>query len=211
MKRQIFQNAFAGLASVTLALGLASMQVIAESDAPSQVLFKNVSVFNGKDDKLLSGRSVLVEGNLIKSVSSSDISAPAGATVIDGGGKTLMPGLIDGHAHLMINSNYGVIEVDEDPYDLGIKSVKVVEAFLMDGFTSVRDMGGPTFALKRQIEKGSIIGPRVYPAGAFISQTPVMVISAIVSTWAGRQKLARISLTGRRWEWVPWLTAFQRF
>ena len=141
------------------------------AEAASSTLIKNVNIFNGKDDKLISGQNVLVEDKLIKSISSAAIAAPAGATVIDGGGKTLMPGLIDGHAHLMINSNYGDIEVDEDPYDLGIKSVQVVEAFLMDGFTSVRDMGGPTFALKRQIEKGTIVGPRIYPAGAFLSQT----------------------------------------
>lgn len=149
----------------TLIIGASTAQ------AASSTLIKNVNIFNGKDDKLISGQNVLVEDKLIKSISAAAIAAPAGATVIDGGGKTLMPGLIDGHAHLMINSNFGPIEVDEDPYDLGIKSVKVAEAFLMDGFTSVRDMGGPTFALKRQIDSGTIVGPRIYPSGAFISQT----------------------------------------
>ena len=156
----------AGTLAAAMVAGSLALPAVAE-----QVLFKNVNIFNGKDDKLISGRNVLVEDKLIKSISASAITVPAGATVIDGGGKTLMPGLIDGHAHLMINSNFGPVEIDEDPYDLGIKSVKVAEAFLMDGFTSVRDMGGPAFALKRQIDEGTIIGPRIYPSGAFISQT----------------------------------------
>jgi imidazolonepropionase-like amidohydrolase len=114
--------------------------------------------------------SVLVEGNLIKTISRSSIAAP-GATVIDGGGRTLMPGLIDGHAHVMINGDYGAIETNMDLTDLAYRVVTVAERFLMDGFTSVRDMGGPAFGLQRNIDAGLVIGPRIYPSGAFISQT----------------------------------------
>ena len=53
--------------------------------------------------------SVLVEGNLIKKTAKGQIAADADAKVIDGGGRTLMPGLIDGHAHMMINADYGLI------------------------------------------------------------------------------------------------------
>ena len=63
--------------------------------APNQVLFKNVNVFNGTDNKLYKNHSVLVEGNIIKAISASEIKT--NATVIDGGGRTLMPGLIDMH------------------------------------------------------------------------------------------------------------------
>ncbi len=71
----------------------------------------------------------------------------------------------------MINGDYGAIERDMDVYDLGIRSTIVMERFLMDGFTAVRDMGEPAFALQRNIDSGVIIGPRLYPSGAFISQT----------------------------------------
>ncbi|CAH0991957.1 hypothetical protein SIN8267_02072 [Sinobacterium norvegicum] len=140
-------------------------------EANGGTLFNNVNIFNGVDNKLYNGSNVLVQNGLIVKISTSPIAAPVDAQVIDGNGKTLMPGMIDGHVHLMISNNYSDIIPNEDPYDLGIRSVLVAEHFLMDGFTSVRDMGGPAFALARQINKGVIPGPRVYPSGTFISQT----------------------------------------
>ena len=143
----------------------------ADQQVLPQILFQNVNIFNGTENKLYQNHHVLVEGNLIKTISAGEIDSKANATVINGGGKTLMPGLIDGHAHVMINADYGAVEGDMDLGDLNIRAVRVMERFLMDGFTSVRDMGGPAFALKRNIDNGRIPGPRLYPAGAFISQT----------------------------------------
>jgi imidazolonepropionase-like amidohydrolase len=136
----------------------------------TQVLFKNVNIFNGTANSLQQGRDVLVEGNKIKSIGTG-LSAEKGSTVIDGKGKTLMPGLIDGHAHVMINAHFDTVEKNMDLTDIAIRSGRVMERFLMDGFTSVRDMGGPTFGLKRNIDDGHVNGPRLYPSGAFISQT----------------------------------------
>ena len=157
------------LLGVLLSLGMVFAVSAEEPEAPKQVLFTNVKIFDGVKDKLSAG-SVLVEGNVIKEVGGS-IAAPAGAEVIDGGGRTLMPGLIDGHAHIMINDNFPVVEGNLDILDLGYRSVRVVERFLKDGFTTVRDMGGPTFALRRNIDQGFVTGPRIYPSGGFISQT----------------------------------------
>jgi imidazolonepropionase-like amidohydrolase len=151
--------------AITLVAGI-SASALAE-----QTLFKNVNIFNGTENKLYKNHNVLVEDKLIKAISDDSIKTEKGATVIDGDGKTLMPGMIDGHVHIMINSNYSDIIPNQDPYDLGIKSAIVAEGFLMDGFTSIRDMGGPAFATARQIKNGNIIGPRIYPSGAFISQT----------------------------------------
>lgn len=134
-------------------------------------LFTNVSVFNGTDNKLYSGMNVLVEGHSIKSISATKQQVGSDATVIDGQGKTLMPGLIDGHAHVMINANFDVVEKNMDLTDIAIRSSLVAKRFLMDGFTTVRDAGGPAFGLKRAIDTGIIQGPRIYPSGAFISQT----------------------------------------
>ena len=74
--------------------------------APPKVaftLFRNVRIFDGKADKLTDARNVMVHGNIIERVSSGTLPMPADAkvTVIDGGGRTLMPGLIDGHWHAM--------------------------------------------------------------------------------------------------------------
>jgi imidazolonepropionase-like amidohydrolase len=135
----------------------------------AQILITDVRIFDGRHNKLTPG-NVLIEGNLIRQISSQSIDAP-GATPIDGGGRTLMPGLIDGHAHVMINADFGTVERDSDLTDLAFNVVRVAERFLMDGFTAVRDMGGPAFGLQRAIDSGIIRGPRIYPSGAFISQT----------------------------------------
>ena len=82
-----------------------------------------------------------------------------------------MPGLIDGHAHVMINQDFAVVETNLDLTDLAYNATIVSKRFLMDGFTAVRDMGGPTFGLQRAIDQGRVIGPRIYPSGGFVSQT----------------------------------------
>ncbi|MEZ8110983.1 amidohydrolase family protein [Vibrio splendidus] len=136
----------------------------------ASTLFTNVDVFNGTENKLYEDHHVLVEDNLIKQISASPIEASE-AEVIDGQGKTLMPGLIDGHAHVMINYNFGDIETNKDLTDISIHATQVAKRYLDDGFTTVRDMGGPAFGLTREIEAGNVVGPRIYPSGAFISQT----------------------------------------
>src|SRR5215471_7254533 len=67
-------------------------------------LFRNVRIFDGKADKLTDARNVMVHGNIIERVSSASLPMPADAkvTVIDGSGRTLMPGLIDAHWHAML-------------------------------------------------------------------------------------------------------------
>ncbi|PMM39041.1 metal-dependent hydrolase family protein [Vibrio splendidus] len=136
----------------------------------ASTLFTNVDIFNGTEDKLYEDHHVLIEDNLIKQISATPIEAGE-ADVIDGQGKTLMPGLIDGHAHVMINYNFGDIESNKDLTDISIHATQVAKRYLDDGFTTVRDMGGPAFGLTREIEAGNVVGPRIYPSGAFISQT----------------------------------------
>ena len=69
-------------------------------EAPEQVLFNNVAVWDGTSEALQPGMNVLIEGNKVAQISGEAISA-GGATVIDGNGRTLMPGLIDMHTHVM--------------------------------------------------------------------------------------------------------------
>ncbi|MEM9695121.1 MAG: amidohydrolase family protein, partial [Myxococcota bacterium] len=82
--------------TATTMIAVSTVAAISQ-DEPSQVLFTNVDIFNGVDETLIEDGSVLVEGNLIKTVSDAAIDAP-GATVIDGTGKTLSPGFIELHA-----------------------------------------------------------------------------------------------------------------
>jgi imidazolonepropionase-like amidohydrolase len=94
---------------------LITSAVFAQEDLPSQVHFVNVNVFNGADDKL-HAVDVLVEGNLIKAIG-KDIAVRADAVVIDGGGRTLMPGLIDSHSHFNMNANGGVRAMEAMRWD----------------------------------------------------------------------------------------------
>jgi imidazolonepropionase-like amidohydrolase len=158
-----------GLAATT-AIGILPGLALAQENEPEQILFKNVNVFDGTSDKLAMGMDVLVTGKVIGEIGKG-LSADAGSTVIDGNGRTLMPGLIDGHAHVMINRNFGVVETNMDLTDMSLNAAIVMKRFLMDGFTTVRDMGGPTFGLARALDDGRVVGPRLYPSGAFISQT----------------------------------------
>jgi imidazolonepropionase-like amidohydrolase len=144
-------------------------QARAEQEEPSYTLLSNAKIFDGEHNRLTLG-SVLIENNLIKSVG-AEVQAPEGAIVIDCGGRTLMPGLIDGHAHLAINANYPDIEANFTAGDLHVRAVVAAQRSLDDGFTTVRDMGGPVFGLKRAIDSGLFPGPRIYPCGAFVSQT----------------------------------------
>ncbi|WNC73648.1 amidohydrolase family protein [Thalassotalea psychrophila] len=136
----------------------------------TNTLFTNVNVFNGTENKLYEGLNVLVEGNKVTKITADNITSD-GATVIEGNGKTLMPGLIDGHAHLMISAHFNSVEKDMDLTDMAYRATLVSKRALMDGFTTVRDMGGPAMGLMRNINDGHVIGPRIFPSGTFISQT----------------------------------------
>ena len=151
---------------------LFSFSSFSQSEAPSQIVLKNVRVFDGTSDKLTSSTEVLVEGNKIKAIgSSAGKSASQNATIIDGGGRVLMPGLADTHVHLAFGSNS---QMQTFTGDLGynfIYQTKDAKDFLMRGVTVVRDMGGNVFGLKRAIDEGMVPGPRIYPSGATLSQT----------------------------------------
>jgi imidazolonepropionase-like amidohydrolase len=136
-------------------------------------LFLNVRVFDGKSGALSSPSSVLVQGNTIERVSPSPIDASTieNVTVIDGRRRVLMPGLIDAHWHSFMASVPQPVLMNADASYLHLLAARQAEATLMRGFTTVRDMGGPVFGLKRAIDEGAMIGPRIYPSGAFISQT----------------------------------------
>jgi imidazolonepropionase-like amidohydrolase len=149
---------------------LLSMPIMAqEAKSFDKLLITNVNIFDGKSEKLAPGMSVLVEGNKIAKVAKS-ISAPSGATVINGGGRTLTPGFIDAHTHLVWN--LGVYEHFNTSIDYHA-ALALVEAknTLMRGFTTIRDVGGSVWGVKRAIDEGYFPGPRIYSSGAAISMT----------------------------------------
>jgi len=95
----------------------------------------------------------------------------AGALVIDGGGRVLMPGLIDAHYHIMLASLPLPALMVADIGDITLAAAAEAERLLLRGFTTICDMAGPAFPLKRAIDAGLVPGPRIFPSGAMISQT----------------------------------------
>lgn len=153
-------------------LFLVASAVSQDAPPPAQTLFTNVNVFNGTDDRLYENYSVLVEGNLIKSISADTIEPGPNATVIDGGGRTLMPGLIDSHVHFYLSMDGGrpAMEASRWDYMTSMGAAAAGEWFA-DGFTTVRDLGGMLDGLRTVIDAGLIDGPRMYLAGSTISQS----------------------------------------
>jgi imidazolonepropionase-like amidohydrolase len=82
-----------------------------------------------------------------------------------------MPGLIDAHWHAMMASLPLAVLMTADVGYVTLVAADEARRTLMRGFTSVRDMAGPTFSLKRAIDSGLVPGPRIWPSGAMISQT----------------------------------------
>ena len=82
-----------------------------------------------------------------------------------------MPGLIDAHWHSFMAATPQLVLMTSEPSYLHLLAARQAEATLMSGFTTVRDLGGPVFGLKRAIDEGVMVGPRIYPSGAMISQT----------------------------------------
>jgi imidazolonepropionase-like amidohydrolase len=166
-------NALVAVLSIILAFFAATPTWAAEQNQAPEILIRDVRVFDGTGDRLSPPTNVLVRGNVISAIGPQVRATRRDATVVEGRGRTLMPGLIDNHVHMMFNSL--------SPAQLlqpGMSVEKVVQlsaeqarAMLLRGFTSVRDVGGPSFQLKRMIDSGQVPGPRIWPSGPMISQT----------------------------------------
>jgi len=148
----------------------ASPQQVAPLEADA-TLFQNVRIFNGKSANLSPPSNVLVRGNVIERISPGVISADAGTRVVDGGGRVLMPGLIDNHWHTIFVRPTPQQLLTRDPSYSNLLAGAEATATLMRGFTTVRDLGGPAFSLKQAIDEGLVPGPRIYPSGTMITVT----------------------------------------
>ncbi len=140
-------------------------------DAPlTHVLVTNATVWDGTSDTATPGLNVLVENNLIKQISAEPIAVnrSANTTVIDAGGRTLMPGLIDMHTHLMFK--FGVPQTrDMDASEQGAAAYETMQLYMRMGYTTLRDVGGNSLGLSRSLVAGRIKGPRLYSSGGAIS------------------------------------------
>ncbi|WP_313188476.1 amidohydrolase family protein [Sphingobacterium siyangense] len=157
---------------LTLFLYSAFVHVIQAQE--SQVLIENVKLLDYTTQTLTPPKHVLINGNTIQTISTSPIDAQGKNIVrIDAKGKTLIPGLIDVHVHLVFGAlTMPQMMTNDLSEEFLIKTVGLsAQQMLMRGFTSVRDVGGPIFPLKAAIDKGKLLGPRIWPSGAVVSQT----------------------------------------
>lgn len=138
------------------------------------ILIENVRIVDHTTGALTAPMNVLISGKVIETISAKSIAVKSADVLkINGNGKTLMPGLIDVHVHMVFGSLTMAQMMAPDMTEevlLG-KIATASQKMLMRGFTSVRDAGGPIFPLKMAIDKGKVVGPRIWPSGATISQT----------------------------------------
>jgi imidazolonepropionase-like amidohydrolase len=133
------------------------------------ILIKNANIFDGKHFNLKANANIIIEQNLVKEIVNGAISEDRFQTVYDAENNTVIPGLTDAHVHL---SNTDSKPSDNRRIDeKAVRSVRFAKDMLLRGFTTVRDAGGVTFGLKKNIDNGYLDGPRILPSNAYISQT----------------------------------------
>ncbi|WP_163808567.1 amidohydrolase family protein [Pseudodesulfovibrio sp. JC047] len=158
-----------GMAHTTHAAMPASPLMTKDEEGHETLLIKNVNIFDGTHDQLKKGMSVLIKGNTIVEIS-TNFTVPHNTKIIDGGGRTLTPGFIDIHTHLQFN--VGPHEFMAAPADYhGALALWEANNTLMRGFTTMRDVGGSVWGVKRAIDEGYFPGPRLYSSGSVIGMT----------------------------------------
>ena len=146
---------------------------VAQEKKPTHVLFNNVNIFDGFDPKLKKGMSVLVENNFIKEVG-KNIEKPEGAFVVHGKGRTMTPGLIDMHTHIVFMTPEGTNTYQDEwdgPGGGAMAAQAVRDDYLMKGITTIRDIAGNSRGIARASQRGLLIAPRIYTSGGVLSHT----------------------------------------
>ncbi|WP_299476987.1 amidohydrolase family protein [uncultured Roseibium sp.] len=155
-----------GIATGSLALA-APNRLFAQTKP--RILIRGASIFDGQSPALVNGMDVLVENSIITAIGES-LSADE-AEIIDADGRVLTPGMTDAHTHIMWNDTIENLIFGSPHEYTGAMAAESARRMLLRGFTTIRDMGGPSFGLKRAIDSGVVPGPRILPSGFFISQT----------------------------------------
>ena len=134
------------------------------------IIFANCAVLDGTRKERREDHHVLVEGDRIREVSDAPIKSGTART-IDLKGRTLMPGLIDAHVHVLA-VDLPLDRLSDRPVTLlTLQAAKVLEGMLQRGFTTIRDAGGADGGLAEAVEEGLVHGPRIFPSGMALSQT----------------------------------------
>jgi imidazolonepropionase-like amidohydrolase len=134
------------------------------------IIFANCAVLDGTSRERREDHHVLVEADHIREVADRPITSST-AEAIDLKGRTLMPGLIDAHVHVLA-VDAALARLSDRPVTLlTLQAAKVLEGMLQRGFTTIRDAGGADGGLAEAVEQGLVQGPRIFPSGSALSQT----------------------------------------
>ena len=139
----------------------------------SFLVLKNATLIDGTGADPVSNGTVVVEDDRIKEVlRGSPGRVPSDAQTIDCRNQTLLPGLIDGHVHLgAVDANIMEQQRLYHPSMLVVRTLKVIQEVLDQGFTTVRDAGGADAGYREAQRQGLIPGPRIFVSGCALSQT----------------------------------------
>ena len=130
-------------------------------------LITNAAVFDGHSSGLVQGKKIVIEDDIVTEITADEVSEENFDEVFDGTGMVAMPGMTDAHVHMGCLFAKGEFPVD---YATVLTVAKCKDA-LMAGFTTFRDAGSVSEGLKLAFDEGVLPGPRIYPCGAYISQT----------------------------------------
>jgi imidazolonepropionase-like amidohydrolase len=169
LRRREVLGGMASVVGMFAGFGLAPRRASAQG-ASRPVVLTNFRLFNGVDPVLTDGVDLVIDGDRIVDLPPRG-QGPAEATIIDCRGMTVIPGLIDCHWHATLAGVSQITALTADIAYVHLRAAQEAGETLRRGFTTVRDVGGPAFALKRAIDEGVVDGPRIFPAGAMISQT----------------------------------------
>ncbi len=169
LRRREFLGGIAAVMGMFAGFGLAPREVWAQTPG-RPILLTNLKLFDGVNRTIREGVDILVAGDRIAGLPPSG-QGPEEAQRIDCGGRTVTPGLIETHGHMTLAGTTQLAALAGDVALVHLISGQVAGAMLMQGFTTVRDVGGPAFGLKMAIDRGIVAGPRIFPSGAMLSQT----------------------------------------
>ena len=155
-----------------------TLLIICSSNLYSQEIYIHAGkIFDSKSGKVIENKTVIIEGNNITSIRNGFIDPESeDINIIDLKSKTLIPGLIDFHVHMESESGGQeryINRFQDNEADVAFRSTVVARKTLMAGFTTVRDVGGSgvNIALRDAINKGTVIGPRIFTAGKGLAST----------------------------------------
>jgi len=142
----------------------------------TSICIRGGTIVDGTGHDPMPGGSILIEEDRIKAVAHhGDLRIPRDCQIVEAEGKTILPGLIDCHAHIIYSGYHGLKEIDEEPFEMAtIKAVLNAEALLRAGFTTIRDVGtrgAISMTVRDAINNRLIRGPRIVAGGQIICTT----------------------------------------